>query len=109
MTVKTLIQKLEKYNPEATVRLNDSRGEELLFVLGIVGDNDNIWLESESDCDMGEEIQTRFNDAIANGLDELDVYSDMLETGINVDMVCRYMGDETANHMQKFCEEHGLI
>lgn len=41
-------------------------------------------------------------------LDELDVYMDMLEIGIGVDMVRKYMGDELADHMEKFCKEHGL-
>ena len=30
------------------------------------------------------------------------------ETGITVEMVRKYMDDETANHMQEYCEEHGL-
>lgn len=30
-------------------------------------------------------------------------------TGITVDMVRKYMDDETADHMKTFCEEHGLI
>lgn len=33
----------------------------------------------------------------------------MLESGINVDMVRKYMGDETADHMQDYCEDHGLL
>ena len=46
---------------------------------------------------------------VENGMDELDVYSDMLKTGIDVDMVRKYMGNDVANHMKKFCEEHGLL
>ena len=36
---------------------------------------------------MSDEIQARFDDAIENGTDELDVYMEMLETGIDVPMV----------------------
>lgn len=34
---------------------------------------------------------------------------EMLETGIDVPMVRKHLGDEAADHMQDFCEEHGLI
>lgn len=38
-----------------------------------------------------------------------DVYMEMLECGIDVDMVRKYLGTDAADHMQTFCEEHGLI
>lgn len=109
MLVKDLIKRLEKMNPEAQVRISDKDGEVLLFVMAQVGHDDVVWFESESDCDMENEIQTRFDDAIENGTDELDVYAEMLEDGIDVDMVRRYMGNQAADHMQEFCESHGLI
>lgn len=28
---------------------------------------------------------------------------------IDVPMVRKYLGNETADHMQEFCEEHGLL
>ena len=58
---------------------------------------------------MKDEIQSRFDDAIENGTDELDVYMEMLEAGINVPMVRKYMGNSVADTMQNFCEKHGLI
>lgn len=58
-------------------------------------------LETENDNDMREEIQ--------DGKDELDVYSEMLETGIDIKMVRKYLGDDAADHMKDFCKEHGLI
>lgn len=108
MKVKNLMKRLEKMNPEATVKLNDKNGEELLFVLSLQNDDHTVWLESESDVDMANEIQTRFDDAIENGIDELDVYMEMLETGISAEMVRKYLGDEAANHMEQFCKEHAL-
>lgn len=68
-----------------------------------------MWLETESDNDMAKEIQAHLNVAIEDGEDELDVYASMLESGIGVDMVRRHLGDEPADHMKVFCEEHGLI
>lgn len=50
-----------------------------------------------------------FDDAVKHGVDETEVYENMLESGINVDMVRKYMGDKTVDHMQDYCEEHGLL
>ena len=97
MKVKTLIKKLEKMDPEAEVRLHDKTGESVLFVL-CAKKYPDVWLQTEGDVDMSDEIQARFDDAIENGTDELDVY-----------MVRKYLGDNAAEHMQNFCEEHGLI
>lgn len=113
MTVDTLSEKLQKFKEDgagkAEVRMHDRNGEAVLFILQLVNDDSRVWLECENDVDMENEIRTRFDDAIENGMDELDVYSDMLKTGIDVDMVRKYMGNDVANHMKKFCEEHGLL
>lgn len=68
-----------------------------------------VWFEAESDNDMVAEISTRLEDAAEKGVDESDVYGLMLEQGINVEMVRKYMGDAAANHMQEYCEEHGVV
>ena len=109
MTVERMIKELQKYNPKAVVKMHHRDDEPVLFVLGIVGDEERVWLESESDNDMGEEIGARFEYAVDGKIDELDFYEDLLETGIDVDMVRKYMDDETADHMKEFCEDHGLI
>ena len=109
MTVKNLIEKLEKMNPDAIVHLGDRNGEVLLFVMALANDNENVWFEGEEENDMANEIQTRFDYAIEHGEDELYVYLEMLEQGIDIEMVRKYLGDEKANHMETFCIEHGLI
>lgn len=91
MTVKTLIEKLSHYNKDAIVRLHHREGEELLFALAFQNDDTTVVLETENDND------------------ELDVYSEMLETGIDIKMVRKYLGDDVADHMKVFCIEHGLI
>ena len=45
----------------------------------------------------------------ANEWNELDFYMDLLDDGIDVDMVRKYMGEDTADVMAEFCEEHGLV
>lgn len=87
----------------------DENDNEILFTCSLVNDNHMMWLETEQDADMVTEIQSRFNDAVEHGVDETEVYENMLESGINVDMVRKYMGDEAADHMQNYCEEHGLL
>lgn len=108
MTVKTLIEKLSHYNKDAIIHLHHREGEELLFALASQNDDTIVVLETENDNDMREEIQVRF-DAALDGRDELDVYSEMLETGIDIKMVRKYLGDDVADHMKDFCKEHGLI
>lgn len=61
------------------------------------------------DESASETIRQLFNEAIINGIDELDVYMSMLERGIDVEAVRLQLGDDSADHMQRFCEEHGLI
>lgn len=72
MKVKALVKKLEKMNPEAEIRLHDKSGEPVLFVVSAKKIPD-VWLQTESDVDMADKIQSRFDDAIENGTDELDV------------------------------------
>ena len=109
MTVERLIKELSKFPPKAVVRLNDRLGLPCLFVLAIQNDDNNVWLENEADCDLREELSARFKTAVEENLDETDFYSDLLEIGIDVDTVRRYMGDDCDNPLEAYCEEHGLI
>lgn len=109
MKVKTLIQKLEHMNPEADVRLNDYDGDTALFLNSRVTDDTVVWLDGESDFDLSEELQARYDNASDNNIDELDFYMDLLEIGITVKMIEKYMDKEHANNMKVFCEEHGLL
>ncbi len=54
-------------------------------------------------------LKEKFATAIEEYDDESDFYSELINAGITVDHVRDYMGDETAEHMQQFCEGHGLI
>lgn len=107
--VKTLLEKLQNMNPEAEVKLNDYCGETALFVNARMNDDGVVWLDGADDIDMGSEISARFQGAIEEQIDELDFYMDLLEIGIDIEMVRKYMGNEPADHMKEFCEEHGLI
>lgn len=109
MKVKTLIEKLEKCNQDAIVRLGGKNGAEVLFCMEEDSENSPVWLETALDNDMVNEISTRFDSALIYGIDEVDVYNDMLKLGINVDVVRKYMGDDEADHMEQYCEEHGLF
>lgn len=52
--------------------------------------------------EIKEEIASRFDEAISNGEDELDVYSEMLEKGIDVDTVRKCCGNTVADSMKSF-------
>lgn len=109
MKVKRMIKELEKFNQDAEVRISGYEGNTVLFVLARDNDDKVVWLETEEDCDLGSEIAERFDEAILNGEDETDVYRELIETGISVECLRKYAGDEAADHMKKYCEEHGII
>ena len=62
-----------------------------------------------SDSNMKTVLENQFKCAINSGQDELDFYIALLGIGITVGMVREYLGDDAADCMQQFCEEHGLI
>lgn len=66
-------------------------------------------MPEKNEIEIKEDIISRFNEAVSNGEDELDVYSEMLEKGINVGVVRKYCGNIVADSMKSFCEEHGLL
>ena len=109
MTVGTLIEKLSKYNKDAIVCLHHKNGRPVLFTAALHKDEECVWLETEIDVDMREEISARLEQAIEEGTDELDFYGELLELGIDVHIIRRYMGEEAAEHMEIFCREHGLL
>ena len=63
----------------------------------------------KSEIVLAAEIKARYERAIEEQHDELDFYMELLENGITVDMVRKYMDDEHASAMNLFCKEHGLI
>lgn len=108
-TVKELVEELKLHNPDADLKLHLLNGETALFIVCYNDDDENVWIESESDVDMSYQLESLFQDAVEEGMDELDVYMELLDTGVDVDMVRRNLGEEAADHMETFCKEHGLI
>ena len=105
------LKKFEKRNPDADVKLHNKAGESVLFVMGIKGDDDTVWIESESDADMAAELDERFK-SIENIIDEEKLYTfykELLDTGITPEMVNRYLGFNYAAKMLIFCHEHKLL
>lgn len=108
-TVEEIVEELKLHNPETDLKLHMLNGETALFIVCYENDNKNVWLESEVDVDMSYQLESLFQDAVEEGMDELDVYMELLDTGVDVDMVRRNLGEEAADHMETFCKEHGLI
>ena len=111
MKIKKMIESLEKFsklNPDANVKLHGKCGESALFILGIRNDNETVWIESESDVNMKEEISERFK-----YIDECDnvigYYADMLDLGITPTMVGKYIGKEYEMRMLIDCASYNLL
>lgn len=106
MKVKKLIEELNKFDPEAQVIMRGV-GYPVLFVLARTDDTKTVLVECETDCDVL--LSDFFENAINEGRDELDVYSELLDLGITPTTVGKYLGEERGKYMHNFCEEHGLI
>lgn len=110
LTLSELLFQLKLFNEENRCFIPAGEYvEEVLFVTAFPNDNTQISVSSEADMDMAEEITVMFNHFMEDGIDELDAYMDMLESGIGVDIIRKYRGDEQASHMEHFCKEHGLL
>lgn len=108
MKVKDIIKRLEKYNPEAVLRVGGPKGEEVLFICALAPDDKNVWLESASMCDLNEEIAIRFK-MVENGeITEEGNYRNLIELGISAEDVKRVMGDAVCDKFVKRCVEGGI-
>lgn len=108
MKVKKQIEILSKMDPEAEITLHTPEGHPVLFILASEQRKGVVWLETQYDCDIQDEIASRFQYASENNVDELDFYTDLSDTGITADMVEAALGKDVADHMRTFCKEHGL-
>lgn len=114
MKIRRLIkqlQELEKSMPNAEVRLNHVRGAEALFALAVSNRpefNNIVWIEGKDDIDLGEEISARFDNAFDNGVDELDFFMDLIETGITLEDIKQFTPNKY-EYSKYFMETHGLI
>ena len=111
MKIKKMIETLEKFskfNPDANVKLHGKCGESALFILSAKNDNETVWIESESDTNMKEEISERFKyiDECDNAI---DYYADMLDLGITPTMVGKYIGKEYEMKMLIDCASYNLL
>ena len=57
---------------------------------------------------LGSELYERFNFASENQLDELDFFTDLIETGFTLDDIKENLPDKY-EYSKQFLEEHGLI
>ena len=67
MKVKTMIEQLEKMNPEAEVKLHHPEGDTALFVIALNCSMKNysnvVFIEGKEDIDVGEELRAQLKHA----------------------------------------------
>lgn len=68
-----------------------------------------VYVETEADIDMPSRLKEIWDNAVAKGLDEDAVYSELLDRGIMPEVVKKYDSKEHGLHMAKYCIEHGLM
>lgn len=111
MKIKKMIEMLEeisKLNPSANVKLHGKYGESALFI-DTENDNEIVWINSESDVDMRNEISERFRDIDESNNNAIDYYTDMLDLGITPTIVGKYIGREYEMRMLIDCASYNLL
>ena len=108
MKVSRMIKELQKYNPDAEVKLHHKEGYNALFVVQYVNGEDTVIIEDKSNNDLSSELNVRFQYAAENDIDELDFFMDLIETGFTLDDIKKNL-PEKYKYSKQFLEEHGLI
>ena len=108
MKVKYLIERLQKFDLEAEVKLHGLKGNNLLFVNQFVGHEDIVILEDKGDNDLSSELDERYRCAGEVFDSELDFYMDLLDTGFTLEDIKENLPD-VYESTKMFCEEHGLV
>ena len=103
---------LKKYLAEESVDafLSEYTSDDSLQAYSMaVLQNEIIYEKNAKGCRAGSDLTDAFQHAVENQEDELDFYMRLLEKGISVRYVERYVSADAANHMREFCMEHGLL
>lgn len=84
------------------------KGLEVLCISSHAGGH-LVCVETGADVDMLSKLKEIWDNAVAEGLDEDVVYSELLDRGITPEVVKEYDSKEHGLHMAKYCVEHGLM
>lgn len=106
ITVEILRDVLEQGRDDAVVKIFDNL--EVLFMTSHAAGH-LVYVETETDIDMPSKLKEIWDNAVAEGLDEDAVYSELLDRGITPEVVKMYDSREHGLHMAKYCIEHGLM
>lgn len=106
ITVEILRDVLEQGRDDAVVKIFDNL--EVLFMTSHAAGH-LVYVETEADIDMPSKLKEIWDNAVAEGLDEDAVYSELLDRGITPEVVKMYDSREHGLHMAKYCIEHGLM
>lgn len=108
MKVGRMIKELQKYDPNAEVKLHHFTGNNALFVVQFVGKEDTVIIEDKSDNDLSSELEARFENMGENNLNELDFFKDLIEIGFTLEDIKDNLPDEY-KYSKGFMIEHNLI
>lgn len=109
LNVSDILSALHRIPDDYEVKLEKASGNNLLFVVSYVGNNDIIVLADKSDCDLSFELYERFQYASEHLLDELDFFIELFETGFTIDDLRENLNKDKFEYAKKFAEEHGLL
>lgn len=110
MKVKELINRLQKYDPEARVYSGTNHGHGDMEILTVFSfsHNSDVILEDEMQFDVANEVREMLEWYASGEVDETSAYQEMVDAGYTPDLLRRYGFDDTASVMEKYCAEHGI-
>lgn len=108
MKVKRMVEELQKFNPDAEVKLHHRNGNNALFILSYVKNESTVVIEDKDDNDLRAELSAHFDHAAEEQMDELDFFIDLLDTGFTLEDIRENL-PEQYEYSERFCREHGLI
>ena len=69
--------------------------------------SDTVWLEQKGWIDIGEELQTRYDECLCEEINRVkkEFYNDLAATGFSEEDVCIHLGNKIAEQMHHFCQK----
>ena len=107
MKVGYAIDKLEKMDRNADLKLHHFLGDDVTFICSAVGKEGVVWIEGKQDNDNRAELNARYYNKKVNNISDKEFYKDLLQI-YTLDDIKEYLPEEYENAV-KSCKELNLV
>ena len=107
MKVGYAIDKLEKMDRNADLKLHHFLGDDATFICSAVGKEGVVWIEGKQDNDNRAELNARYYNKKVNNISDKEFYKDLLQI-YTLDDIKEYLPEEYENAV-KSCKELNVV